>query len=648
MWLGGSSGSGLWKNDGEIAGSLLFYFKDGGGCCLNVKLKKVLCVVLTLLLSVNTLFSCVVYADQGFDDLFISPTPTPEPTKKPLIEIDVDNLPNWEAQQDEMVKLNSWFMSLFAGSAPVMKEWGASAAQTMQELFNKLLASDEIKTDGDNLYITQNGVDQINDTVQDSVYRFDGYYLIEPSDYYSPTRIRLETRYTGELLELMNKTLNSVSTYVYYKGGNADSNKNTIYHIDFSKYYYIDTTYKNVYCFDKELNKWRAPIVQSFYNYSYTPKWQTRDNLSTNFFYNYKIDMAKIIQYSYGAPFKIFYSEQDVMNYILKGEQRTYAPKLPSQIIKIPTKVINNTPNITYNITTENKTENNVQNEYNKILYDYITNLYPSSGNPTPTPTPIISDGEPTPTPTPDWGDGSLTPTPVPGPDMTETNDWLKKIYELLEKFYNAYKEFTDKLSDYLDNNDAFFKKVSEYLEKYDGKLDQIIDALDKITQGKDEGDEKGCQYDYKELSEFLTKLWNDSDKKFDDMIDLLEENNEYQEKMLSTLNSIKNILRAQSVMDTFKNRSRETANKAKEKFPTSVPWDIAMIVNAMDAEPEDPVFLLPIKIERLGIDEEIKVDLSTGEWEKLAKACRYMLTLLFILFMIKLSMKLFSGKDDD
>lgn len=125
MWLGGSSGSGLWKNDGEIAGSLLFYFKDGGGCCLNVKLKKVLCVVLTLLLSVNTLFSCVVYADQGFDDLFISPTPTPKP---PLVAVDIDKLPGWQAQQDDMVKLHAWFMSLFAGSAPVMKEWGASAA----------------------------------------------------------------------------------------------------------------------------------------------------------------------------------------------------------------------------------------------------------------------------------------------------------------------------------------------------------------------------------------------------------------------------------------------------------------------------------------------------------------------------------------
>ena len=614
---------------------------------MNVKLKKVLCVALTLLLSVNTLFSCVVYADQGFDDLFISPTPTPKP---PLVAVDIDKLPGWQAQQDEIIKLDSWFMSLFAGSAPVMKEWGASAAQAMQELFNKLLASDEIKTDGDNLYITQNGVDQINNTIQESVRAFDGYYLIEPKGK-SPQEFAEEySMKDSETTKFMNYLNNNNFQSILYdlpSGHCFTCPPNIYYYIVHNKYAY--TGEYELHCYDKNHNSWDCKRYGywvdgygQFVLEQYSPPFGGSIRPG-----DLAADLAHY-QYSYGLPVKLFYSKEALQNYFANNEKRTYVPKLPSQIIRIPTKVINNTPQITYNITTENKTENDIQNEYNQELINYITNLYPSSGDPTPTPTPIISDGEPTPTPTPDWGDGSVTPTPVPGADMTETNDWLKKIYELLEKFYNAYKEFTDKLSDYLDNNDAFFKKVSEYLEKYDGKLDQIIDALDKIAQGKDEGDEKGCQYDYKELSEFLTKLWNDSDKKFDDMIDLLEENNEYQEKMLSTLNSIKNILRAQSVMDTFKNRSRETANKAKEKFPTSVPWDIAMIVNAMDAEPEDPVFLLPIKIERLGIDEEIKVDLSTGEWEKLAKACRYMLTLLFILFMIKLSIKLFSGRDDD
>ena len=622
---------------------------------MNVKLKKVLCVVLTLLLSVNTLFSCVVYAG----DLAVVPTPTPAGGMPWWDDDDWKAYEQMQAYKPAGSEFTEWLMTAVTGSDVASKELGKTIADKLGTLLHDLADNGDMKTDGDNIYISQNGVDQINDTVQNSVRAFDGYYLFDSSgalNMENVTSYLLEysgvdiTKYSAASLEKIQDTVSKVPFIVFSKDSCFGSknvffyNKDTLSNYDLEKCYmycYDSSNHLNIYSAEK--NGYFSPA-----EYIYRTTWDisggyisTMTSISLNALQDHNIAVL-------GMPLKVFYSEQDVINYLNKG--RTYAPKLPSQIIRIPTKVINNTPNITYNITTENKTENNVQNEYNQILYDYITNLYPSSGNPTPTPTPIISDGEPTPTPTPDWGDGSLTPTPtpVPGADMTETNDWLKKIYELLEKFYNAYQEFTDKLSDYLDNNDAFFKKVSEYLDKHDEKLDQIIDALDKIAQGKDEGDEKGCKYDYKELSEFLTKLWNDSDKKFDNMIDLLEENNEYQEKMLSTLNSIKNILRAESVMDTFKNRSKETANKAKEKFPTSVPWDIAMIVNAMDAEPEDPVFLLPIKIERLGIDEEIKVDLSTCEWEKLAKACRYMLTLLFILFMIRLSMKLFSGKDDD
>ena len=208
--------------------------------------------------------------------------------------------------------------------------------------------------------------------------------------------------------------------------------------------------------------------------------------------------------------------------------------------------------------------------------------------------------------------------------------------------------KLSDSASQHFEKEETFEDKLSKYLESHDKKLDGIVDAIDKLSQGKEEGEEKGCKYDYTELSDFMTKLWNDSDQKFDQMIELLKENNEYQEKMLSTLNSIKNILLAQTVMDAFKNRSSETANKAKEKFPTSVPWDIALIVNAMDAEPKAPVFELPIKIERLNIDEKITVDISSGEWEKLAKACRYMLSLLFVLFMVNLTRKLFFSKGDD
>ena len=150
------------------------------------------------------------------------------------------------------------------------------------------------------------------------------------------------------------------------------------------------------------------------------------------------------------------------------------------------------------------------------------------------------------------------------------------------------------------------------------------------------------------ELYDFLTKLWNESDKKFDKMIDLLETNNKYQKKLVDSLNDIKAILVTQTVFDAFKNRSTETANKAKEKFPTSIPWDVAMILNAMSAEPQELKFSLPIQVKSFGINESIEIDLSSEEWAKLAKTCRYLLSITFILILIQLTRKLFSSGGDD
>ena len=161
-------------------------------------------------------------------------------------------------------------------------------------------------------------------------------------------------------------------------------------------------------------------------------------------------------------------------------------------------------------------------------------------------------------------------------------------------------------------------------------------------------GDSGGGNITDTELYDFLTKLWNESDKKFDKMIDLLETNNKYQKKLIDSLNDIKAILVTQTVFDAFKNRSSETANKAKEKFPSSIPWDVAMILNAMSAEPQELKFSLPIQVKSFGINESIEIDLSSEEWAKLAKTCRYLLSITFILILIQLTRKLFSSGGDD
>ena len=274
-----------------------------------------------------------------------------------------------------------------------------------------------------------------------------------------------------------------------------------------------------------------------------------------------------------------------------------------------------------------------IQNEYNTTLNNYLDDLNKfsdggSGNNPTPTPSGggsgDFGDGT-TPTPKPDFGDGS---------DLTDTNDWLKKIYEWLQSFGDTYLKFE--------------KTITDYIEANDGKLDQIIEAINALSGGKTEDEKNGCKYDFTALSDFMTKLWNESDKKFDKMVELLEENNKYQKKLVNSLNEIKAILVTQTIMDVFQDRSHQTAEKAKDKFPTSLPWDIALVVNAMSAEPEKPQFDLPIQIKSLNINEEIHVDLASGEWEKLAKTCRYLLSIFFILLLVQLSRKLFSNGGND
>ncbi len=313
---------------------------------------------------------------------------------------------------------------------------------------------------------------------------------------------------------------------------------------------------------------------------------------------------------------RVFYTKQDYLNWYNKGKSGFYASTnfynysptditINSSSVKNYTE--NNTTNKIYNETVNNITNQGgepslTQDDVQKIVDDAVQKILDSMPTPTPEPTDI-------PTPTPGGG-GSGGDS---GGDSGDSSD-------------SSTKEF--------------FQKICDYFEENNKKLEDIVNLLD--TAGKSD-----CNYDYSQISEFLTTLWNESDKKFDTMINLLEKNNEYQEKMLDSLNQIKALLVVDTVLDVFKDRSSETANKAKEKFPTSVPWDVAMIVNAMSAEPQAPVMKLPLVLEQFGISEEITIDLSTDEWEKLAKLCRYMLSLLFLLFMVHLTRKLFY-KDGD
>ena len=470
---------------------------------------------------------------------------------------------------------------------------------------------------------------ELGEQVQDKVHALDGYYLLEPANTFDYKK-SWTNKMTAKDLAVYDQ-LDKVFT-LYYSSFEIE------FLSSFDYLYLVNSSVNSysLYRYDDSSKKFKQEQFRCF-NFSRSSPYITTDHkITTGVALDDMLNWfsSTVIPRSYGVPLKVFYSQSALQKYLDNDKKRTYAPQLPSTTISIPIKYINNTtelPDLSFNLDSLiGKAEADIQAGLDAQLKLYLdklaeVNINPDKPvNPTPTPDGGFTDGT-TPTPKPDFGDGS---------DPTDTNEWLKKIYEWLQSFGDTHSKFE--------------KTITDYIEANNGKLDQIIEAINALSDGKTEDEKNGCKYDFTALSDFMTKLWNESDKKFDKMVELLEENNKYQKKLVNSLNEIKAILVTQTIMDVFQDRSQQTAEKAKDKFPTSLPWDIALVVNAMSAEPEKPQFDLPIQIKSLNINEEIHVDLASGEWEKLAKTCRYLLSILFILLMIQLSRKLFSNGGDD
>ena len=508
-----------------------------------------------------------------------------------------------------------------------------------KEVAEKGLKDGEIRADDDYIYIHQNVINNINQKVQSRVHALDGYYLYDSAgslnitnlDYYYKKYHNGATilNYTGRNYKNLVSVIASHSfVFVLSDGSFLGMNENYAS----ESYYLFHQSGGYLYMFDSLKDEVKSNNFldgsTNLYNFNMF------STLVSDGIFN-KIDCVL------GTPVKIFYTVQDIRNYINQGQQH-YSSSLPKGLYRIPINVVKNInttnlPNITYNNNVTNMDAPDIENSLNLTLKGYLDKLFSGESNTSPTPTPGTSGGG-------SGGDhggtgGTLDPTPTPG--SSDGDGFNSDAVNYLEKIYNWLTLFGE-------SHGTFIKKVSEYLDENKGKLDEIIVAINALGSGKTETESNGCKYDFSALSDFMDKLWNASDEKFDTMIDLLEENNEYQQKLVTSLNEIKAILVTQTVLELFENRSSETANKAKDKFPTSLPWDIAMVVNAMAAEPQEIKINLPIEIKSLGIHEEIVVDLTSEEWEKLAKTCRYLLSILFILLMIQLSRKMFfSGGDD-
>lgn len=413
-------------------------------------MKRFLCIMLSALLFCNT---TVVRADDlhGGSSGSIDFTPTP------IV------LPDNSAEMisELMVRL---IRPDVAGVVDTFQTWWDKWIGERWKTNADMLKDVSLSSDGSTVHLHKQFVDDVNQAVQDKIHALDGYVLYVPDHSLSDFPFEKSYKnYYGMYSDVSNSWLDA--NFDGYKSKFQDNNtfftgfvsvgtvsncydSAYIYNMNSSSRYLVYGTYgssKSVCVYETDSDNNLTVLYDSYvmrcpdiYHNNNELYWAYRA-LPTNYTgsnpFCYLDD--KNMCNAYGAPIRVFYSLQDLKNFLNKG--RTYAPKLPNVTIKIPVKYINNSvslPDITYNITTENKTETEIQNQYDITIKNYLDSLddFSDGSTTTPTLTPKpdggFTDGT-TPTPTPaigdggdDYGNGKV--------DLSEITDLLKKILDKL------------------------------------------------------------------------------------------------------------------------------------------------------------------------------------------------------------------------
>ena len=232
------------------------------------------------------------------------------------------------------------------------------------------------------------------------------------------------------------------------------------------------------------------------------------------------------------------------------------------------------------------------------------------------------------------------------GEKLDGSNVYLSDVVSRLNEIY----ERMGGMADYTDILDRIYESISsgEY------SLDDVVKAIDTFAEanGMDLGEVLAAIQTSNEYFELLLDRlpsefagFDDSGiiGKLDDIIDELEDNNDYNAAILNQLENIYGFLQEESASRKVRDKARECAEKASEVFPTCVPWDMARLVNALAASPETPVVRIPVQVASIGIDQEIVIDLHS--FDDFAGKFRTIMVVLFAFFLMMFTLKYYKDK---
>lgn len=255
---------------------------------------------------------------------------------------------------------------------------------------------------------------------------------------------------------------------------------------------------------------------------------------------------------------------------------------------------------------------------------------------------------------------------------MVAPDDLYIKVYTSLANYQNSLAGKVQRkyyyTSNYYIDNYSDSSITSEQFANLLDKIDSIASVL--------ANEERENNYDEdaltRRLDALINAIWSSTGDISDDTGTLVEQNNKalkWYEKIYNKLCDIKGSLADDSISEPWNkevtNLVKNTDNDAtmnnfftslsltfspvgesmKTKFPFSMPWDVYAVIVLLCAEPQTPKYTLPFKFDTFGIDTELVVDCSHLSF--LATVSRTMLTLLYILGLIRLTTKIIGRGDD-
>ena len=208
-------------------------------------------------------------------------------------------------------------------------------------------------------------------------------------------------------------------------------------------------------------------------------------------------------------------------------------------------------------------------------------------------------------------------------------------------KLYEAYDDLCKKIIQYVqDTSNATDTMIVN-------KLDELIKAV--YSSSGSGSTDVDVSVDMSETNSLLDKIFNKLDEILKaikaigniEIIDLGEDN-----PITEWTNNITNMVvnpeaNIDATIGDISGSMDEPITLLKTKFPFSIPWDIAFLLEFLADSPETPKFEIPMKFESMNIDEKLTIDFS--HFESVSKVSRMLLTLLFMVALMNLTTKVFN-----